>query len=222
MEVLQNKKQTDTSYSDLDLFVLMSFREENEIEAQDAFRILYDRYKDFLWYICAKVSQNRGFCSEELAKDVFSQTMIAIYHSAHTYDEKKSKITTWISCIARNEMYDILYILKEKKIGEKEFVPINEDLSISNNEENDHENNEINTPQKDALNKGLERLSEKERDILLTYMMYKDENKHLPDEVIQSLCHRHGITSVNLRQIKKRALEKLMNYISQNTNLLKS
>lgn len=49
MDILQNKEQTYISYSDEDLFVMMSFREENEMEAQAAFRIFYDRYKDFLW-----------------------------------------------------------------------------------------------------------------------------------------------------------------------------
>ena len=38
MDILQNKEQTYISYSDEDLFVMMSFREENEMEAQAAFR----------------------------------------------------------------------------------------------------------------------------------------------------------------------------------------
>ncbi len=217
MGVIQNRKQAETLYSDVDLFVMMSFREENEIEAHEAYRIFYDRYKNFLWNICTKVSQNKEFCSEELAKDVFINTMIAIYKSSHTYDENKSKVTTWISCIARNEMYDLLYILKEKNIGGKIFVPLDENIPLSNIEVN----NEILTPQKEALNKALETLSEKERDTLLTYMMYQDGNRHLPDEVMQSLCDRYGSTSINLRQIKKRALDKVKNYISQNTDLLK-
>lgn len=68
----------------------------------------------------------------------------------------------------------------------------------------------------------LQTLSEKERDVLLTYMMYQDGNKHLPDEVTKLLCERYGTTSVNLRKIKQRTLEKVKTHILQNTHLLKS
>lgn len=53
-------------------------------------------------------------------------------------------------------------------------------------------------------------------------MMYQDGNKHLPDEVTKLLCERYGTTSVNLRKIKQRTLEKVKTHILQNTHLLKS
>ena len=52
-------------------------------------------------------------------------------------------------------------------------------------------------------------IRDRERDVLLTYMMYQDGNKHLPDEVTKLLCERYGTTSVNLRKIKQRTLEKV-------------
>lgn len=52
--------------------------------------------------------------------------------------------------------------------------------------------------------------------------MYQDGNKHLPDGVTKLLCERYGTTSVNLRKIKQRTLEKVKTYILQNTHLLKS
>lgn len=217
MGVLQDKKQMETTYSDEDLLVMMSFRDENESEAQEAFRLFYDKYKRFLWGLCLKVCLNIESDSTELAKDVFMNTMTAVYESSHTYNASKSKITTWISCIAKREMLDLLDILKEKRIGEKTFVPLNENLAISNIEEDI----EVDTPQKRALNDALQTLSEKERDILLTYMMYHEGNKHLPDEVTKFLCDRYETTSANLRKIKQRALDKVKNHIIQNTFLLK-
>ena len=175
MEILQNKEQTYISYSDEDLFVMMSFREENEMEAQAAFRIFYDRYKDFLWSLCYKVCQN----DEELAKDVFMNTMMAVYQNSHTYNASKSKVTTWMSNIAKHEMFDLLDVLKEKRIGEKTFVPLDDNLVIPDIKDDTN----IETPEKKALNEALQTLSEKERDVLLTYMMYQDGNKHLPDAV---------------------------------------
>jgi RNA polymerase sigma factor, sigma-70 family len=213
MDILQNKKQTYISYSDEDLFVMMSFREENEMEAQAAFRVFYDRYKKLLWNLCHRVCQN----NKELAKDVFINTMMAVYQNSHTYNVSKSKITTWISNIAKHEMLDLLDVLKEKRIGEKTFVPLEDNLVISDIEENIN----IETPEKWALDEALQTLSEKERDVLLTYTMYQDGNKHLPDEVMKFLCDRYGTTSVNLRKIKQRTLEKVKSHILLNTHLLK-
>jgi DNA-directed RNA polymerase sigma subunit (sigma70/sigma32) len=79
----------------------------------------------------------------------------------------------------------------------------------------------IETPQKKALDEALQTLSDKERDILLTYMMYQEGNKHLPDEVIQVLCDRYETSSINLRKIKQRALEKVRSHIIQHSHLLK-
>lgn len=213
MDILQNKKQTYISYSDEDLFVMMSFREENEMEAQVAFRVFYDRHKDFLWNLCYRVCQY----DEELAKDVFMNTMMAVYQNSHTYNASKSKITTWISNIAKHEMLDLLDVLKEKRIGEKTFVSLDDNLVVPDIKDNTN----IETPEKKALDEALQTLSEKERDVLLTYMMYQDGNRHLPGEVTKFLCDRYGTTSVNLRKIKQRTLEKVKSHILQNTHLLK-
>lgn len=217
MDVLQKEKQATISYSDEDLLVVISFREKNEVEAKEAFKIFYDRYKRFLLSLCYKVCQNIEPNGAELAKDVFVNTMMAVYESSNTYNASKSKVATWLSCIAKHEMLDLLNILNEKRIGEKQFIPLNEDLAISDTEDNI----EIETPQKKALDEALQTLSDKERDILLTYMMYQEGNKHLPDEVIQVLCDRYETSSINLRKIKQRALEKVRSHIIQHSHLLK-
>lgn len=51
-------------------------------------------------------------------------------------------------------------------------------------------------------------------------MMYKDGNKHLPDDVINSLCEKYQTTPVNLRKIKQRALTEVERHIRINTSLL--
>ena len=54
-----------------------------------------------------------------------------------------------------------------------------------------------------------------EKDILLTYMMYQDGNKHPPDEILNELRGKYTKTSDNIRQIKRRAMVKLHSYIQQ-------
>ena len=63
------------------------------------------------------------------------------------------------------------------------------------------------------LTQALEMLSDREKDILLTYLMYEDGTKYLPGTVLQELCTRHGITADNARQIKSRAMKKLRQQI---------
>jgi len=68
------------------------------------------------------------------------------------------------------------------------------------------------------LDDALRLLSERDREILLTCYMYKEDKKHLPDEVINELSLRYSTTPANIRQIQKRSLEKLKAYISNNSN----
>jgi len=203
-------------YSDEDLLVLMSFQKENRTESEDAFRVFYNKYKDFLWSLCYSIcTESKGLSEgEELAKDVFNNTMMSIYESSHTYDSQKSKVKTWMSRIAKNEMFDLLK-------GESEHIPLNEDIYyVSENENNNEENIDSIPPKKRDLEKALNTLSEKEKDILLTYMQYSDGNKHLPDEIISELCQRYATIPATLRQIKKRSLDKVKNYFASNKSVI--
>lgn len=69
------------------------------------------------------------------------------------------------------------------------------------------------------LEAALATLSEIERDVLMTYIRYQEGQKHLPDQEMQRLCDYHKKTSDNVRQIKKRAMDKVKVYIQQNSEL---
>jgi RNA polymerase sigma factor (sigma-70 family) len=191
--------------SDEDLLIMTSFQNENEEEAKEAFKIFYDRHKQYLWNLCCKVCRDI-----DMANDVMQNTWIAIYKYSHTYNANKSSVKTWMSKIANNEMIDLL-----KK--ETSFIHLNEDVySIP-----DVDDAEEITPslEKREVDKALNLLSDKEKDILLTYMQYSDGNKHLPDEVISELCRRYSTLPANLRQIKKRSLNKVKDHINSNKSV---
>ena len=213
MDVLKNEKQTETSYSDEDLFVLMSYRKENEKEAQEAFRIFYERYKRLLWSlcysVCTKLDLENG---KELAHYVFNSTMMAIYKHP-TYDSRKSKLSTWMSKIAYNEALDFI---KEHSMNDGKNISLNEEITEDIPDKEDYII-DFDTPQKKILNDALNMLSERDREILLTCYMYQEENRHLSDEVLGELTEKYSTTSDNIRQIKKRALDKVKAYIIQNS-----
>jgi RNA polymerase sigma factor (sigma-70 family) len=201
----------DVEYSDEDLFVLMSFKKEDEEGAKDAFRVFYDRYKKLVWTLCfrtcASLDAENG---KELADCVFNNTMMAIYEHP-TYDSRKAKLSTWISRIARNEASDLF---KEYGITDNRVTPLNEAITTPIFDENEKAV-EYEVPSRKVLDAALALLSERDREILMTYFMYQDGNKHLPDDVLGELERRYSTTSSNIRQIKKRSLDKVKTYMLQ-------
>lgn len=216
MDVLGSKKQTTTLYTDEDLFFLMSLKDEDEAEAQEAFRIFYEKNKRLLWYLCYSVCNKLDISNvEELAKCVFNNTMTSIYEHP-TYDAGKSKLTTWMSRIAYHETLDLI---ADFKINDtKKNVPLNEKIAEAIPEV--EEFSDIETPEKKLLSEALNQLHDRDREILLTCMMYKEMNKHIPDEILLELSNKYSTTNVNIRQIRKRALDKVKAYITSNSNLL--
>ena len=184
------------------------------ILSRKAFNIIYDRYKNFLWTLCSTVCNQMYPSDTELAKDIFNNTSIAIYKNAHSYDASKGKLSTWMSRIARNELIDYLHLYSNNCDALK--VPLEEAAKAV------YSDNLKSKPSvyEKAIDRALKSLKPREREILLTYMMYKDGNKHLPDDVINSLCEKYQTTPANLRKIKQRALADVERHIRINTSLL--
>ena len=216
MDIEGGKRQTITSYTDEDLFFLMSLKDEEEDEAQQAFRIFYKKYSKLLWSLCYSVCSKIDISNvEELAKCVFNNTMIAIYEHP-TYDAKKSKLSTWMSKIAYHETLDLIADFKINEI--KKNVPLNEKIAETVPETEEIIDTE--TMEKRLLSEALNQLTERDREILLICMMYKEAHKHTPDEILLELSNKYNTTTVNIRQIRKRALDKVKAYITTNADLL--
>ena len=70
-----------------------------------------------------------------------------------------------------------------------------------------------------TVEEALKTLSDRDQDILRTYMMYEDGKKHLPDGVFQHLLKKYNTTPENLRQVKGRSLKKIKDLVLNNKNL---
>lgn len=212
---LHKNVQELTNYSDEELFILMSYKDENVIEAQKAFTIFHNRYKDFLWKLCCFICHNCNTPeNEELAKDLFQNTMISIYTYGHTFDPKKSKVSTWMSRIAKGELYQLLCGIRDYIIDEK-LEALLESI-VDEKSENDFE---FQSPEQNALKDAMETLTEREQEILLTYIMYEDGNKQLPKEMRQYLLDKYATTQQNIQQIKSRSLKKIKEHIINHSKL---
>ena len=195
-------------FTDVHLFELIACKDENLEKAQHAYEEIYSRYAKLMWNLCNSACESFAVVDlPAFIEEVFSQTMIAIYEHP-TYKPDKGKVATWISKIAQNKARDLI------KDWPRPCEVLDGSRSIPYLVEYDDEEDYI-TPEQQQLNQALSHISEKERDVILTYMMYQDGNKHLPDDILNELRVRYNTTSENIRQIKKRAMSKLGAYIQQ-------
>jgi RNA polymerase sigma factor (sigma-70 family) len=180
----------------------------------------YFRYRSFLLQACRKGCAH-FINGEQLADDIFQNTMIKAFNGMSNLFNKLSEgrtessihIKAWLSIIAKNELVEFLRKNPDEKNLANSFRSNYQEIEIPN--ESSETNEEyISKPsiEKETLDKGLATLSEREKDILMTYLLYQnpnEPNRHLPEDVLVSLCNRYNVSSDNLRQIKKRALLKL-------------
>ena len=153
--------------SDGQLFALIAAKDDL---AHAAYRVLYDRYAQLIWSLCCDAgSKLVRWNKEQFVEELFSQTMIKIYVHP-TYDPIRGKVSTWISGIARNTAFDLLKEWNDHTQTTVEPIP---EFSSEEDEST------TSSPLHLLLTQALEMLSDREKDILLTYLMYEDGTKVL-------------------------------------------
>lgn len=203
------------SYTDADLITLMSFKNENEQEAKAALNVFRKRHSKVLWQACESVC-SRFYQSEELRDIVFNNTLLSIYNS-NTYDETKGSLYLWMFGIAKHELVNALYELNSEEYSLDPLLIPQTFTALYVSSESDEEIHE--SYESSILHDAINSLTEREQEVLLTYHMYSDGNKHLPDSVIEKLTEKYNTTPSNLRKIKQRATEKVITFIECNSSL---
>lgn len=208
-----------------DLFLRMSLKEENREEAEDAFSLFYETYKDFLYTLVRKVCSSWNMYGDDLIFSVFQNTFLTVYMKAEKLlwidevplDKQEYKVKASLAIIAKNEMYQILREERE----DKENIVCLDDLSVYSVSTETKVEGQQPSSNLLLLEKALSSLSERDRHILMTYLMFEDGNKKLPREEIQKLGDLWEVHPDNLRQIKKRSLEKVKKYVESYNHLIK-
>lgn len=216
---------------DFELLEIMSWREDPdyEEEARKSFDKFYKRHQEAFMAVC------RGVCSkvegggDELANTVFWNTMKRVYERAGTvlkalenYREGKGvhfedRLDGYLNRMAQNELATLLrennaHSDQITYMDNEEFVG----MLIAREEMGQYEEDEgaeIKSPLMVVLEKALESLSERERDILLTYYRYADGEKYLPHEVKTILGERYGLLPGTLHVNKGRSEQKIIKMI---------
>lgn len=128
------------------------------------------------------------------AEDAASQVFLKIQEKWHTYDAERGAVGTWIYAITRNE---VRAVLRRRAKDEGTM----EDFAHIPAQEPNPEESLTAEARLDELEAALERLPERERDIIILRFY-----SGLPS---QEIARRMGLSDSNVRYLQSRALRKL-------------
>lgn len=202
-----------------DLLLNISFREEEKVLAEDSFSKIYIEYSKYLMNVIVSNLKGMGIYDEDLAQAVLNNTFLTVYEkplkfAVPTGAEDDKCFKGWISKISRNEL---LSQIKAVTTKEKRFSDLN--LQDVNFELEDVENDFFESANHKLLKDALNTLSVRNREILLAHYLYFEEGKNMPSDALDRLCLIYSTTKPNIRQIRKRSEEKIIEYITKNSQL---
>lgn len=198
-----------------ELFLSMAMKEDDRQEAEKAFAVFYNLYKNYLYTVVRNACKPWTMYGEELIQAVHENTFLTVFEKAEDFmliedipfERQEKRMKSWLGKIAHREMLQLLRQFKK----DKEKIEYHDDLTFLENSDEEIK------PQKSKdfllAEKALNTLSERDRNIFVTYLMFEDDNKKLPSSEIQRLAEMWDVLPDNMRQIKKRSLEKMKKYI---------
>ncbi|MEG0382620.1 MAG: sigma-70 family RNA polymerase sigma factor [Christensenella sp.] len=126
--------------------------------------------------------------------DIVSDVFVKVLSKIDTYDEQRAAIGTWIYTIAKNTVCD--YFRKHGKTvlcDNLEYV----------GEEAAADDNMLREEELDSLAKALEKLSERERDILILRFYYEQTPLEIAEKMNLSYANVRYIQSIALKKMKR-------------------
>jgi RNA polymerase sigma factor (sigma-70 family) len=213
--------------SDEDLLVYIAMRGEKRVAADAAFTEFYNRHVAYLYGICRRIYC--GLLGDAGVVDLVQAVFLRVYDRADTYDRNMAsdqaassqRVRAWMGMIAANILRSSLRHQPPLKLtddlDEKEqaamFQPSPDWISA------------LPSLRLIAFCEALDTLSEKERDVLIVwaeYYRFGSKFQRLPDDISASLAERWNTTPGNVRQIRKRAIDKIRKHVETCTEKEKS
>lgn len=152
---------------------------------------IYIEFKDKVTrYVRGKIG------SEYDSEDVVSDVFVKVFNGISDFDENKAKLSTWIYTITRNAVID--YFRVSKRLCE-----LPEELYS----EDDTEQNMINTEMLERLADALERLNERERDIIILH--------YYSGRTLKDIAEAMGISYSYTKLLHGGALKALRKHIDE-------
>lgn len=156
--------------------------------------VIYEQYRDkVLRYITSKVGD------PYLAEDLCGDVILKLYEKADSFDERRASLSTWIFTIARNRLTDYY---RTRRV----FEEIPETLA----DEGSVEDSICNAETLEILARGLESLSERERDIIIM--------RYYSGKTLREAGERLNISYAYVKVLHRKALAELEKFMENNSS----
>lgn len=200
--------------TDEDLLIYISMKDDDPNTATIAFEEFYHRHVSYLYNVLVKQYPNLERSDE--INDLLQDTFLRVYGKAGTYKyigtknfkESEANVRAWIGRIAINIHHDNY---RKNENNNEEYL---DDIEWENIPKRPESIN-IKTEQIQIIEKVLGTLSERDKAIILASYQYYDFEEgdfKIPREELNALCDRFQTTRDNIRQIRKRTIQKIKEY----------
>lgn len=226
---------TATGFSkkdDYELIELISLHKQDLSTAELAWFELHKRHSKYLFTILREGCG--GMLDSSNIEDLVSETLWKAFEAAETFKrgsgvdapDQKRHIRGWLGRIATN-LYlreleksnglTILYPDSQNDDGKVGWKWVDNELSHQNQNQWVERNADV-ALKKQWVAEGFNRLNEREQFVLRATLEYEHPdrvNQRLPNAVSANLARELNTTPQNIRQIRKRAKEKVRSYVGK-------
>jgi RNA polymerase sigma factor (sigma-70 family) len=206
--------KTVSDETDADLLCWMSMRSEDPAQAEGAWAEFYERHVDYLYGVCSTRLKRCGLREDDIM-DLVQATFLKVFEKAGAFqppperrgpDDDRAWVRCWLGKIAHNLLMDSfrrspkLVLVENKKLDIEK--PVEEERRPP-------------SPRLNLIREALRTLTPREREVMLVSYAFYEPGKQLtiPEDDLKRLAADYGTTSVNLRQIRSRAMNKIKEFL---------
>ena len=202
--------------NDADLLVYMAMADDEPVCARAAWEAFYRQHVEYLYRVCLR-AYGDILGGEAGAADLAAEVFRAAYENAHKFNPAgitdanrlRLRARAWLGWIARRLVQDILRgrgRLPTRSLELDHWQQVAEPKRPGAGA----------SAKEDAVRQAVESLSEREQLVIrTTFQWYRPEKQHqrLPNDVAAELADTLGTTPENLRQIRRRAMKKIADFV---------
>ncbi len=155
----------------------------------DREKLYSDYYQKVKSYISSRIQNQSDI------EDLASQVFLKIYEKSDSYDESKASLSTWIYTITKNTVID--FFRKQNKVYLQNENALSDDMVDAN-----IQHDEL----LDELATALEKLDERERDIIILH--------YYSEKTLVTIAELMNISYPYIKKLHKKAINKLKKFMT--------
>lgn len=208
-----------------ELFLMMSYKDDDVLQANKAFAEFHRRFKDFFWNYCLRACKKLEGYYDKPALTIFDNVMNKVYFKAGTLlkiaaptEEAKNNIMKgWLAQTASREIIDLYN--EQKEFAENHDLYADDELltGIMETWQANQTDEYRVSPESALIAAALATLKEREQHIYRDMLALEQEHKYLLKDEVKRLADFYGITTGNLYQVRHRATKKIHEFINAHT-----